>query len=129
MGIRNLVTGWGSTAEERTMPLPCDEIVPDARLVLHRAVHVDAPPETVFRWLCQLRAAPYSYDLIDNLGRRSPRHLTPGLAELEVGQRFAPMFELVAFKPNVHITIWAPGSLFGDVAGTYRVRPDGKGGS
>ena len=79
---------WGSTAKERAMTLPCDHLLPDAKQVVHRAVDVDAPPEAVFRWLCQLKVAPYSYDLIDNLGRRSPRELTPGAEELREGQRF-----------------------------------------
>ncbi len=115
---------WGATGPgELARRLPCDEHlpVPDQRLV--RAVEVDAAPEHVFRWLCQLRAAPYSYDWVDNLGRRSPPQLTPGLERLEVGQRVMTIFRLVAFEPGRSITIVHDGRLFGRVAGTYLVEP------
>ena len=87
------------------MPLPCDRHVSIPDAVYHRAIDVEAPPAVVFRWLCQLRAAPYSYDLIDNLGRRSPRTLTPGLEELEEGQRVMTIFELVEFERDRHLTL------------------------
>jgi hypothetical protein len=101
------------------MHLPCDDLLPDAKTVVHRAVSVDADPATVFRWLCQLRIAPYSYDLIDNFGRRSPRALTPGADDLEAGQRVMTIFRLTSFERDRHITIarrkW--------IAVTYAITP------
>jgi hypothetical protein len=38
-------------------------------------VTVRAQPEQVWLWVKQIQLAPYSYDWIDNLGRRSPRRL------------------------------------------------------
>jgi hypothetical protein len=70
--------------------------------------------------------APYSYDWIDNLGRRSPRRLTPGLDDLAVGQRFM-IFTLMSFEPDHHITLLTDHSIFGEVALTYRVEPDPRG--
>jgi len=113
---------WGATRAERDAPLPCDELMPDARIRCDRAVGVRAPVAVVFRWLCQLRVAPYSYDLLDNLGRRSPRRLTPGVERLEVGQRFMSIFSLASFAPDEHLTLRARG-----VAVTYAVRPEGEG--
>lgn len=102
------------------MHLPCDDLVRDSRTTVDRAVDVDAPPEVVFRWLCQLRAAPYSYDLLDNFGRRSPRELTPGLDRLEPGQRFMTIFRLAAFERDEHITLL---TRVATTAVTYRVAP------
>jgi hypothetical protein len=123
MGLRDTIRGWGSTADERATPLPCDDRVPDPKQILVRAVDIDAPRELVYRWLCQLRLAPYSYDWIDNLGRQSPRRLVPGLEHLAVGQRFATIFRLVSFEHGRSITIDSNTALFGRVAGTYRVDP------
>ena len=116
---------WGSTPSEREAAYPCDRHVPAIDDQLFRAVDVEAPAAVVFRWLCQLRVAPYSYDLIDNRGRRSPRSLTPGLERLEVGQRFMRIFELVEFEDGSDLTlrIVRAKGVFGNLAVTYRVVP------
>jgi hypothetical protein len=119
------VYDWGSTASERAEPFPCDDVLLDPEHVLFRALDVHAPPATVFRWLCQLRAAPYSYDKLDNLGRVSPRTLTPGLERLEVGQRMMSIFRLTAFEQDRSITVFSQGRVFGRVACTYRVEGRG----
>jgi hypothetical protein len=110
---------WGSTAAERSASYPCEDLVPGADLELFRAIDISAPVAVVFRWLCQLRVAPYSYDLLDNLGRRSPRELTPGADKLEVGQRIMTIFYLASFEPDHHLTIVCDGigqKLLGDVS-------------
>ena len=117
---------WGSTADERAASYPCEEFVPEADLAVYRAIDISAPVPVVFRWLCQLRVAPYSYDLLDNLGRRSPRELTPGVEELETGQRIMTIFHLESFEPDRHMTIVVDGigrKLLGQVSSTYRVTP------
>jgi hypothetical protein len=103
--LRDAAHDWGTTPSERALSLPCDELIPSAAQVLNRATSVNAEPATVFRWLCQLRAAPYSYDLIDNFGRRSPRTLTPGLDQLAPGQGFMTIFRLASFEPGRSITL------------------------
>ena len=121
---------WGTTAAERALPFPGDRTDDAARDLLWRGVDVGAPASLVFRWLCQLRVAPYSYDWIDNLGRRSPRALVPGLDELCAGQTFMRIFRLLAFEPGVAVTLETPpGSsgarLFGIVSVTYWARSVG----
>jgi hypothetical protein len=98
---------WGASASERAMPMPCDDLLGGALVKVHRAISIRAPGPVVFRWMCQLKVAPYSYDLIDNLGRRSPRELTEGVERLEVGQRFMSIFSLASFEPGEHITLLA----------------------
>jgi hypothetical protein len=113
---------WGATQSERTALLPCDGLCPRAGVRADRAISIDAPPPIVFCWLCQLRVAPYSYDLLDNLGRRSPRKRDPELGHLEVGQRFMNLFVLRSFVDGAQITLRSKG-----VAVTYLVRPEGAG--
>jgi hypothetical protein len=84
-------------------PVPLRPLRPEPRRALHTRRGVESPPETVFRWLCQRKVAPYSYDWIGNPGRRSPRSLTPEVDRLEPGQEFL-VFWLVEFEQNRHIT-------------------------
>jgi hypothetical protein len=115
---------WGTTPSERLLSFPCDDVVPDANEVWHRGVDVRAAPEVVCAWLCQLRVAPYSYDWIDNFGRRSPRTLTPELQRLEAGQIFMRLFELASFETNRHVTVRLPESgRFPPSAISYVVQP------
>ena len=76
---------WGVSESETLLAYPCDAFVAVPTLQAWRGVHVKAPAEVVWPWVAQVRLAPYSYDWIDNLGRRSPRELrvdTLGPADL-----------------------------------------------
>lgn len=129
MGVCDAIDHWGSTPEERRRRYPCDDVLPEHEQGLFRAMAVDAPPPVVFRWLCQLKLAPYSYDLVDNFGRRSPQHLVPGVDRLAVGDKVA-IFELASFAVDEHLTIGLRGhSVFGDVAMSYVVGPGEPGAS
>jgi hypothetical protein len=121
--VAGLGYSWGETAEERAMSYPCDGLIAQPHQTCFRAIDVDAPAPLVWRWLCQLRAAPYSYDWIDHWGRRSPRQLTRGLDQLEVGQRVMSIFRLAAFERDRSITLHTPRSIFGELAVSYVVTP------
>lgn len=121
---RRLPWTWGDLGT--TLPAQA----PRARaLRLTRAVRVDAPTHVVFSWLGQLREAPYSYDLIDNLGRRSPSTLTRTDA-VRVGQRFT-IFELVALDPGRELVLELTDRrglrLFGPLTLVYRAEPEDHG--
>jgi hypothetical protein len=119
------IHNWGATDAERAASYPCDAEPPAGGHALFRAVDVEAPAATTFRWLCQLRVAPYSYDAIDNFARRSPRTLTPGLERLEAGQRFMRIFRLTSFEPGRSLTLVTAGRVLGRVACTYAAVPAG----
>ena len=97
-------------------------------LLLTRAISVEASAALTWRWLCQIAVAPYSYDWIDNRGRRSPDTLTPGVDELHVGQTMAVVFRLTSYADGHHWTaVTTPRGrrMFGPVAMTYAAEPDG----
>ncbi len=119
---------WGTTESERELPFPCDQVLPEPNSAYFRGVTVSACPDVLYRWLCQLKVAPYSYDWIDKRGRQSPQQLTPGLDDLAVGERVMGSFEVVEFERDRHITgmTRSDGSLaglFGQIAVTYLIVP------
>jgi hypothetical protein len=78
---------WGVTDDEVSRCYPCDDFVAFPALRAWRGLHVQVPAAAVWPWVAQIRISPYAYDWIDNLGRRSPRHLLR-LPEPEVGEAF-----------------------------------------
>lgn len=123
MRLTEIGRTWGVTPEERAATYPCHRYATSPYVSLLRGVSVKAEPATVFRWLCQLKVAPYSYDWLDNFGRRSPRSLTPGADNLAVGQRFL-IANITEFEWARHITgvsFPAATKLFGPIAMTYLV--------
>jgi hypothetical protein len=129
--LTDLPWAWGTTPDEVARHYPADDLLdgePGLRTAaLTRAVTVRAPAELTYRWLCQISQAPYSYDWLDNLGRRSPRELTPGADELTVGQHMM-IFKLTGFEPG---RSWSgrglpgPERLFGPISVTYAAEPAG----
>jgi hypothetical protein len=68
-------------------PLPGDDLVPAADVVMDRAFDLPAPPEAVWPWFCQLgkrRAGWYLPRAVERFvptSRRALRHLTPALVD------------------------------------------------
>ncbi len=99
---------WGVTESETLRSFPCDDFVASPALQAWRGVHVETPAVAVWPWVAQIRLAPYSYDWIDNLGRRSPRELA-GLPEPQAGDRFTTaggreVGRIVSVDSGTHLT-------------------------
>ncbi len=124
---------WGATAEERAARMPGDEFLVDprpARVVMTRAVSIDAPPATVWPWLAQLGrgAGWYSFDRLDNGGRESARHVVSWVPPLALGDA-SPVGYLRRVDPGSGFTWWSYGVRFlgASQRGSYDVhlRADG----
>ncbi len=129
---QSIAYSWQTSELEKNQIFACDTYLNNPDDILFRGISINAPPERVFPWLCQLRIAPYSYDWIDNKGKPSPRTLDPKLQDLKIGQEFI-IFELVEFKKGEHITLLTKGhrveDFFGKVAMTYLVQEAADGSS
>jgi hypothetical protein len=111
---------WGSTTVEIEEPLPGDELLPEARHVLTRAITIDALPAEVWPWLAQLgqgRGGLYSYDWLENLvgcDIHSADRVLTEWQQLEVGNevRLHPRSALTvtAVEPGEHLVL-RPGPL------------------
>ncbi|GAA5109514.1 hypothetical protein GCM10023339_09710 [Alloalcanivorax gelatiniphagus] len=124
--MRGLPWVWGDVGDTPPLPTPAGY----DGLSAVRAIRVAAPPPVVFRWLTQLAVAPYSYDLLDNRGRRSPRHLVEGI-ELTPGRTMMEIFRLTAIEPDrmLELVMADPGAVcaFGEIVVAYRTLPQGEG--
>ncbi len=117
---------WGVTDAETLFVHGCDTQLPDASMQLWRGVTVEASPDVVWAWVRQLRLAPYSYDWVDNLGRRSPRTRSD-LPDPMVGEAFTRAMgrdvgRVLAVEPGRELT-----ARIGPAVMSYRVEPEGDG--
>jgi hypothetical protein len=68
--------------------IPGDDIIANARAQLTHSVTIAEPPRNVWPWLVQMgcqRAGWYSWDFLDNAGRRSADRIIPELQHIAVG--------------------------------------------
>jgi hypothetical protein len=88
LGIRPRQLRWGATDEEAARAMPGDDVVKQPTFSATRAVTIEAKPEQIWPWLVQMgfhRAGWYSYDWVDNLGRRSSERIIPEFQHVHVG--------------------------------------------
>ena len=89
-----------------------------------RAVTVNTGADQLWPWVAQIRVAPYSYDWIDNLGRRSPQRIMH-LPEPVAGEPFTsvggrPAGRIIAVTPGEQLT----GEIMGAVMSYVLVSQD-----
>jgi hypothetical protein len=86
--IRPWQLTWGATDEEIKRTMPGDDIVSQPSFNATRAVTIQAEPGQIYPWIVQIgmnRAGWYSYDILDNLGRKSAQTLLPQHQHIQPG--------------------------------------------
>ncbi len=96
---------WGSTDEEVNRPMPGNDIVDGPSFNATRAVTIAASSEDIYPWIAQMgvnRAGWYSYDILDNLGRKSAETIIPEFQDVDVG-------DLIPMSPDGKNGLWVKG--------------------
>ena len=94
---------WGATAAEEALPLPGDELAPDATLISTRAITIDAAVTVVWPWLAQLgqgRGGLYSYQRLENLVG----------CDMHNAAQILPQFQVLV--PGDQVRLGPPGANF-----------------
>lgn len=130
LAVRPWIRNWGATTAERSMPLPGDELIPDAAGQSTHAVTVDAPVEQVWPWLAQLgqdRGGFYSYEWLENLAgcqMTNADAIHPEWQHREVGDMLylhpAYSQRVARFEPNRALALEGWGSF------VVQPTPDGR---
>lgn len=115
--VRPWMLEWGSTAAERAMALPGDD-VPDETMTHHtRGLTIHAPPGAVWPWLVQIgdrRGGFYSHDWLERHigvhyveGRHSATRIHPELQQLQLGDRIATA-SIAGITVDAPVTVFEP---------------------
>jgi hypothetical protein len=120
--VRPRLLRWGATDEEVRRPFPGAELTPGGTRSATMGVTIDAPPSRVWPWLVQMgvdRGGWYSWDRLDNFGRRSTRRIHPEWQEISIGDRFlgtpdgSESWEVAALEPERFLCLRASLDLRG----------------
>lgn len=110
---------WGAGDAEVQAHLPGDEIVPQPKMEVTRAITVQAPVEKVWAWLVQIgqeRAGLYSYERLENLARcqiKNGDQIVPEWQNLQPGDNIRlgpvgyPLFRVVALEKEKYLVMQA----------------------
>jgi len=106
---------FGSTREERAMEMAGDawlEGGPPDRVAMTRAITINATPDEVWPWLEQMGrgAGWYSFDLLDNGGKMSARHIVSWIPAPQLGDA-SPIGYLRHIEPG-SLAWWVKGTRF-----------------
>jgi hypothetical protein len=111
-----------ATPAERKRSLPADLLISDPAAIVMHAVTIAAPPEHVWPWLVQMgsgRAGWYSYDWVDNDGRRSATEIIPALQHIVPGDVLPALpgakesFIVAAVQPGRDLILSVPAASGG----------------
>jgi len=107
--VRPRLLRAGASDGEVREPYPGAGIIPDGTRSATMAVTIDAPRARVWPWLLQMgtdRGGWYSWDRLDNFGRRSTGTIHPEWQDLAVGDHLAATpdgsqwWEVAALEPE-----------------------------
>ncbi len=124
--VRRLINRWGATTAEVQESLPGDDKLPRSQTMSTRAITINAPAESVWKWVIQIghgRGGFYSYDGLENLfglNIHSANEIVPELQELVVGDVVklapdgGPIFRVVELRPSSALVLRAFDPKTGD---------------
>ena len=128
---------WGSTTEEINGAVVGDDLCPNSHVNATRSITIAAPSDEVFPWIRQMgfgRAGWYSYDWIDNLGRKSATRVHDEWQHIQSGDVIpaGPISFVAAIVEPSHafvlqITSGKPAKPWLNFTLAYELRPDEEG--
>ncbi len=123
---------WGATSIEIKRPMHGDEIVTKPTFNASRGVTINAIAENIYPWIIQMgvtRAGWYSYDLLDNLAKRSAVVILHEYQNIKIGD-IVPMspdgkqgMVVKDFNKNEWILWW---DNKGDSTWVWGIYPEGE---
>lgn len=131
--VRSRMLRSGATDAEVEMTFPGESIVPGGIRSATMSITIDAPPSFVWPWLAQMgvdRGGWYSWDRLDNFGRRSTHELHEEWQTVEVGDHFiatpdgSQWWEVAAVEPERFLALRMSLDLTGRPFDPRGERPD-----